>query len=422
VVTFAGGNSFGDQYRVVCRGSLFLTDLRLMFVPLSIAPFPLNFLDIPAVEAGDCRNEQELLALRRMFLLIPLGSIQECKYHPIDLNAACIRVVARDSSAAEFIIRRRATQRRRVVGGDAPDTASSMQKRLNLPSYRSGIQTEDLLPSVWCSRVVEEITWRVREDSAWMRWARCLRQTMEPFAPTAVPTASDDERDSDDDSSVEGSEEEERGEHSDFDSSGRSAFFQSRVGSVGADGLGGVQEHWLTESIRPPSVMMDFRRLAVEGDGRNTPQWWLSTANVNYDLCDTYPQTLVFPTSIGDEEIAKGASERSRGRLPSLVWIHPITRTPLCRCAQPLAGLNKAPEGDKRLVLAIQQACPSGLPIRIADARPYINAQANAIQGKGYENTSFLGGSSVAQLYFLDIQNVSQIRIYYTAVKVGVVV
>lgn len=379
-----------------------------MFVPLSITPSPLNFLDIPHIEAGDCRNEQELLALRRMFLQIPLGSIQSCKYYPVELNEACIRVVARDSSAAEFTVRRKATQRRRVVGGESKDTPATIQKKLNLPSFRSGIQTEDLLPSVWCSRVVEEITWRVREDSSWMRWARCLRQTMEPFAPPAVLATSEDEGDSDDDSSLEGSEEEDGKEFSEVDGSARGSL-PSRLKSVRGEGHVSVQEHWLAESIRPPSVLKDYRRLMVEGDGKNSPQWWLSTANVNYDLCDTYPQTLVFPTAISEEDIARGASERSRGRMPSLVWIHPITRTPLCRCAQPLAGLNKAPESDKRVVLAIQQSCPSGLPLRIADARPYINAQANAIQGKGYENTSFLGGPSVAQLYFLDIQNVGRI-------------
>ena len=52
------------------------------------------------------------------------------------------------------------------------------------------------------------------------------------------------------------------------------------------------------------------------------------------------------------------------------------------------------------------------MPLRIADARPFINAQANAIQGKGYENVSFLGGPTVAQLFFLDIQNVIALIIF----------
>lgn len=376
-----------------------------MFVPLSITPSHQSFIDIPAVDAGDCRNEHELLALRRMFLQIPLGSIQGCKYHPIELNAACIRVTARDSSAAEFVVRRKATHRRKVVGGAEELSTTDIQRKLNFRSYRYGIQTEDLLPSVWCGRLVDEITWRVREDCTWMRWARCLRYTMAPFAPVECQD-DDEDGDSDDESSDEDRSCDRAS--SEWDSSIRSSLpdYQSRVRSVAVGMSSESREHWLVECMHPPSVHLDYRRLMVEGDGKNTPQWWLSTMNVNYDLCDTYPQTMVFPTALSDEDISRGALERSRQRMPSLVWIHPITRTPLCRCAQPLAGLNKAPEGDKKVVVAIQQACPSGLPLRIADARPYINAQANAIQGKGFENTSFLGGPSVAQLFFLDIQNV----------------
>ena len=405
VETFAGSNSFGDKYAVLCRGSLYLTDLRLMFVPLSISPSsPHRFVDMAPVEAGHCRNEAELLALRRVFLQIPLGGIQDCKYHPMELNAACIRVTARDSSRAEFIVRRKATQRRRVVGGGAEGggVANDVQKKLNFRSYRNGIQTEDLLPSVWCSRVVEEVTWRVREDVTWMRWARCLRLTMQPYALSAAT----DGWDSDDCGDDESSEDSVLRESSELDDIGKFSSSSNRVRSTTTVLEESRRKHWLAESLHVPSVVMDYHRLLVEGDGQSTPQWWLSTANVNYGLCDTYPQTLVLPTALSEEDISRGAQERSRQRLPSLVWIHPITRTPLCRSAQPLAGLNKAPEGDKKVVVSIQQACPSGLPLRIADARPYINAQANAIQGKGYENTHFLGGSTVAQLFFLDIQNV----------------
>ncbi len=73
-----------------------------------------------------------------------------------------------------------------------------------------------------------------------------------------------------------------------------------------------------------------------------------------------------------------------------------------------MAGLSGTSENDKRMIVAIKNSSSHGnLPVRIADARPYINAQANAIQGKGFENVNFLGGSSVATLTFFDIHNVS---------------
>ena len=64
------------------------------------------------------------------------------------------------------------------------------------------------------------------------------------------------------------------------------------------------------------------------------------------------------------------------------------------------------------MLLAVASASPSCVdkPLRIIDARPYINAQANALRGKGYENIGYLGGSSVASLAFMDIQNVSIVQ------------
>ncbi|RYY68092.1 hypothetical protein EON63_25165 [archaeon] len=36
----------------------------------------------------------------------------------------------------------------------------------------------------------------------------------------------------------------------------------------------------------------------------------------------------------------QAASQRSIGRLPALVWLHPETKAPLCRAAQPMAGMT----------------------------------------------------------------------------------
>jgi hypothetical protein len=47
-----------------------------------------------------------------------------------------------------------------------------------------------------------------------------------------------------------------------------------------------------------------------------------------------------------------------------------------------LSGTNT--EADKKACLAIKKACPSDFPLRIADARPKLNANANSLQGKGY--------------------------------------
>jgi hypothetical protein len=432
VEAFTGTNSFGDKYRVICRGTLYLTDLRLLYITTAITSSPsgYNFFDIPNIDSGDCRNDSELLALRRTSFSIPLTSIQESRLHSIDTSTCAILVTTRDAISTEFIVKRPAIKRRKGVMQQqehqqqqffTSNTSNStkilskqknpamtlpdcepineqlQQKKLNFRSYRSGIQSEDVSPSLWCSRVLEEIVWRIREDNTWIKWAKYLRESVQEVVKTFALTEF---------------REEDFGRELDEDDDNYPTI-PVAGGATGSKGYSsGDDKHektssqWWKSCLNIPSVIRDYTRLDVEG-GNAISQWWICTNNINYEICDTYPQTLVFPCSISDSDIDKASSERSRQRLPSLVWIHPISRVPLCRSSQPLVGLSKAPEFDKKLCLAIQQSSSTKFSLRIADARPFINAQANAIQGKGYENISFLGGTSVAQLFFLDIQNVS---------------
>ena len=48
--------------------------------------------------------------------------------------------------------------------------------------------------------------------------------------------------------------------------------------------------------------------------------------------------------------------------------------------------------------------------LHIYDARPYLNAGANALKGKGYESIADLGGPSVASIIFCDIGNIHVMR------------
>jgi hypothetical protein len=428
VEAFTGTNSFGDKYRLICRGTLYLTDLRLLYITTAITSSPAgyNFFDIPSVEAGDCRNESELLALRRTSFSIPLTSIQDCRSHSLDTNICAIQVTTRDAMSTEFVIKRNPSSKRRrgvtqgVVHFPSPSLSPLVmstnnnssgyysipdcepihdsQKKLNFRSYRCGLQTDEVAPSIWCARVIDEIVWRIREDTIWIKWARCLRLSIEEVVKAfAVTEFSDDEfpsglelRETEEEDDEEEEEEDEEEEW------GRKEEVNSRDEST----------PWWKTCVLVPAVIRDYNRLAVEG-GKEKSQWRIRTNNIRYEICDTYPQTLVFPSSISDFDLERASQERSKQRLPSLVWIHPVSRVALCRSAQPLVGLSKAPEFDKKICLAIQQTSSTKFSLRIADARPFINAQANAIQGKGYENISFLGGPSVAQLFFLDIQNVS---------------
>lgn len=83
---------------------------------------------------------------------------------------------------------------------------------------------------------------------------------------------------------------------------------------------------------------------------------------------------------------------------------------------------GSANEADRRFCIAIKATCPTTtLPLRIADARPRLNANANAIQGKGFENITALGGPRAATLVFLDIENIHVMRSSFAKLKEGIV-
>lgn len=44
--------------------------------------------------------------------------------------------------------------------------------------------------------------------------------------------------------------------------------------------------------------------------------WRITKVNDRYDLCDTYPSTLVVPVNIPDEELKRVAAFRAKGRIP----------------------------------------------------------------------------------------------------------
>lgn len=63
-------------------------------------------------------------------------------------------------------------------------------------------------------------------------------------------------------------------------------------------------------------------------------------------------------------------------------------------------------------------ASPRGAPVlRICDCRPFANAKANAIAGKGFETISRLGGEDSATLEFLDIANIHAMQASYKRLR-----
>ncbi|CAI9296194.1 unnamed protein product [Lactuca saligna] len=142
--------------------------------------------------------------------------------------------------------------------------------------------------------------------------------------------------------------------------------------------------------------------------------WWrISDINANYDMCPTYPSSLLLPKSIRDEDVLQACKFRARCRLPTISWCDARTGAVLARSSQPLVGLmmNMRSNADENLVGALCTQLSGGKTGRrklyIADARPRKNALANGAMGGGSESSSNYFQSEIV---FFGIDNIHAMR------------
>lgn len=135
----------------------------------------------------------------------------------------------------------------------------------------------------------------------------------------------------------------------------------------------------------------------------------VSYANLSYELVPSYPRLLVVPACISDAQLGAIAKYRSSGRLPAVVWRHPITGASLSRCSQPLSGMRgKREDADEKLIAALRTLNPTTSSLLyLMDARPFKAALGNTILGKGVENVADYPGTEIR---FLGIDNIHAIR------------
>jgi myotubularin-related protein 1/2 len=106
-----------------------------------------------------------------------------------------------------------------------------------------------------------------------------------------------------------------------------------------------------------------------------------SILNKNFGLCSTFPNYLIFPSVLQDNEIKEASLFRSKNRLPTLSYYYNPNGKKifgsLWRSSQNKPGLtnNRSPS-DERLLKAIGDL---GNKLYVYDARPYLAAQANKV-------------------------------------------
>lgn len=140
----------------------------------------------------------------------------------------------------------------------------------------------------------------------------------------------------------------------------------------------------------------------------NSPQL-RSVDNSQFKISPTYPPVFVIPKCITDKELEEICEYRSRARVPAVVWMHPVHKSTLARCAQPLVGLrNKRSEADEKIIAALRTSNPSNSNVLyIIDARPYKAAMGNTVMGKGFEDVARY---DKCVLQFMKIDNIHCIR------------
>eukprot|EP00659_Diplonema_papillatum_P005513 gene5513-8391_t len=139
--------------------------------------------------------------------------------------------------------------------------------------------------------------------------------------------------------------------------------------------------------------------------------WRLSTVNANFGLTPTYPELLCVPSSASDELLRSVALCRAKGRIPVLSYYHKGTGAALCRSAQPEKGFLK--QVDACDVELVHKIAKPGAPLEIVDLRPRANAEAQKLQGGGYENEALYR----VRLRFANIGNIHVMRECYRKVE-----
>jgi len=144
-------------------------------------------------------------------------------------------------------------------------------------------------------------------------------------------------------------------------------------------------------------------------DPADIAQWRVTTVNMNFDVCSSYPQLNVVPFSLSDEEIIKASAQRANGRFPILAWASSKTGVSISRASQPCYGLSffsgNSLEDDQHVLKCINATNPHSSRLAVIDLRSKLAANANRIKGFGFE----IDYADV-DLHFMNIGNIHAVR------------
>ena len=82
----------------------------------------------------------------------------------------------------------------------------------------------------------------------------------------------------------------------------------------------------------------------------------------SYRICESYPQEVIVPKAISDEELCDGAEARTLSRFPTAVWYCRKRGTALLRSSQPRVGIfSNRYFMDERLIESVRLTVSEGM-------------------------------------------------------------
>lgn len=210
---------------------------------------------------------------------------------------------------------------------------------------------------------------------------------------------------------------------------------------------------WVMNMQRATTYDEDFRREVKRLEFNTHTSWRISTVNVEFKLCPTYPRLILVPMCITDDTLVEVSAFRSARRIPAVVWRHKASGAVIGRCSQPEVGwLGWRNPKDEQLLKAIADACAFDggeisrkqlgtnnsmaatnasetsstdgsheevcmdevKKILIVDARSYASAVTNRARGGGCECPEYY---PCAAIEFMNLGNIHVIRKSFHALR-----
>ena len=157
--------------------------------------------------------------------------------------------------------------------------------------------------------------------------------------------------------------------------------------------------------------------ITLECQRMELPSYYrISAFNEEFTLCSTYPKYLIVPKKMDDSYLKQLTEYRSKSRFPVLTYYYRYSKTSLLRCSQCISsGKARGLSLEKQYFDMICNNDDSAhKSFVIYDARPLLNAKANAFKGGCLEKESDY--TQCDSIVYCDIENIHAVRKAYKAI------